>query len=44
MQEREQLTQHNRNLQHKLSEYFRKKKTEEVRQEIEKNTADQEQR
>ena len=44
MQEREQLTQQNRALQHKLSEYFRKKKTDDTRQEIEKTAADQEQR
>jgi len=44
MQEREQLTQQNRALQHKLSEYFRKKKADDARQEIERSTADQEQR
>ncbi|CAK8679388.1 unnamed protein product [Clavelina lepadiformis] len=44
LHEREQLNQQNRALQHKLAEYFRKKKTEEVRQEVDKNVTDQEQR
>lgn len=44
MQERDQLNQQNRTLQHKLSEYFKKKKTDEIKQEAEKTAVDQEQR
>nr|CAB3228790.1 coiled-coil domain-containing protein 96 [Phallusia mammillata] len=44
LHEREQLNQQNYALQHKLAEYFRKKKTEEARQEVDKNVTDQEQR
>ncbi|XP_052791281.1 coiled-coil domain-containing protein 96-like [Mya arenaria] len=42
--EREQLQQKNYQLQHKLAEYFRKKKADESRQEYDKNVTDQEQR
>lgn len=42
--EREQLQQQNYTLQHKLAEYFRKKKADESRQEYDKNVTDQEQR
>lgn len=42
--EREQLQQQNYGLQHKLAEYFRKKKADESRQEYDKNVTDQEQR
>jgi hypothetical protein len=42
--EREQLQQTNYSLQHKLAEYFRKKKADESRQEYDKNVTDQEQR
>ncbi|XP_072168638.1 cilia- and flagella-associated protein 184-like [Diadema setosum] len=42
--EREQLNQQNVQLQHKLAEYFRKKKTDDQRQEMDKNVTDQEQR
>ena len=42
--EREQLQQSNYSLQHKLAEYFRKKKADESRQEYDKNVTDQEQR
>ncbi|XP_054762933.2 coiled-coil domain-containing protein 96-like isoform X1 [Lytechinus pictus] len=42
--EREQLNQQNIQLQHKLAEYFRKKKTDDQRQEMDKNVTDQEQR
>uniref|UniRef100_H2ZR54 CCDC113/CCDC96 coiled-coil domain-containing protein n=1 Tax=Ciona savignyi TaxID=51511 RepID=H2ZR54_CIOSA len=44
LNEREQLSHQNHQLQHKLAEYFRKKKTEETRQEVDKNVTDQEQR
>nr|XP_002126679.1 coiled-coil domain-containing protein 96 isoform X2 [Ciona intestinalis] len=44
LNEREMLNQQNHQLQHKLAEYFRKKKTEETRQEVDKNVTDQEQR
>jgi hypothetical protein len=43
LSERESLLQQNYQLQHKLAEYFRKKKNDE-RQEYDKNVADQEQR
>ena len=42
--ERDQLQQQNHQLQHKLAEYFRKKKSDETRQDPDKNIADQEQR
>jgi len=42
--EREQCNQQNQALQHKLAEYFKKKKTEEARHEADKNVTDQEQR
>ncbi|XP_030840240.1 coiled-coil domain-containing protein 96 [Strongylocentrotus purpuratus] len=42
--EREQLNQQNVQLQHKLAEYFRKKKTDDQKQEMDKNVTDQEQR
>lgn len=42
--EREQLQQKNYQLQHKLAEFFRKKKADESRQEYDKNVTDQEQR
>ena len=42
--EREQLQQSNYQLQHKLAEYFRKKKADESRQDYDKNVTDQEQR
>ncbi|KAK3607426.1 hypothetical protein CHS0354_035120 [Potamilus streckersoni] len=42
--EREQLQQQNYQLQHKLAEYFRKKKADDSRQEYDKNVTDQEQR
>lgn len=42
--ERELLNQKNNTLQHKLAEYFRRKKTEESRQEVDRNVTDQEQR
>ncbi|XP_022080417.1 coiled-coil domain-containing protein 96-like [Acanthaster planci] len=42
--EREQLQNQNIQLQHKLAEYFRKKKTDDQRQEMDKNVTDQEQR
>ena len=42
--EREQLQQQNYQLQHKLAEYFKKKKADESRQEYDKNVTDQEQR
>lgn len=42
--EREQLQQQNYQLQHKLAEYFRKKKADESRQDYDKNVTDQEQR
>ncbi|XP_038067140.1 coiled-coil domain-containing protein 96-like [Patiria miniata] len=42
--EREQLHNQNIQLQHKLAEYFRKKKTDDQRQEMDKNVTDQEQR
>ncbi|XP_066292711.1 cilia- and flagella-associated protein 184-like isoform X2 [Branchiostoma lanceolatum] len=41
---RERLHQQNAQLQHKLAEYFRKKKTDESRQDTDKNVTDQEQR
>ncbi|XP_065065961.1 coiled-coil domain-containing protein 96-like [Rhopilema esculentum] len=43
-EERSQLQNLNNQLQHKLAEYFRKKKTDERVQEMEKNVTDQEQR
>ena len=42
--EREHLQQQNYQLQNKLSDYFRKKKSDDVRQEPDKNVTDQEQR
>ena len=42
--EREQLQQQNYQLQHKLADYFRKKKADESKQEYDKNVTDQEQR
>ncbi len=42
--ERETLQTQNVQLQHKLAEYFRKKKTDDQRQEMDKNVTDQEQR
>ena len=42
--EREQLQQQNYQLQHKLADYFRKKKADESKQEYDKNFTDQEQR
>ncbi|KAL3877763.1 hypothetical protein ACJMK2_035425 [Sinanodonta woodiana] len=42
--EREQLQQQNYQLQHKLAEYFRKKKADDSRQDYDKNVTDQEQR
>ncbi|XP_072044509.1 cilia- and flagella-associated protein 184-like [Amphiura filiformis] len=42
--ERETLQNQNVQLQHKLAEYFRKKKTDDQRQEMDKNVTDQEQR
>ncbi|XP_071962592.1 cilia- and flagella-associated protein 184-like [Antedon mediterranea] len=42
--EREQLQTTNTQFQHKLAEYFRKKKTDDQRQEMDKNVTDQEQR
>ncbi|KAM4052358.1 cilia- and flagella-associated protein 184 [Anomaloglossus baeobatrachus] len=44
VQERDKILQHNAQLQHKLYEYFRKKKGEETRPETSKHTSDQEQR
>eukprot|EP00794_Sanderia_malayensis_P008786 gene8786-9724_t len=44
LEERSQLDSTNNQLQHKLAEYFKKKKTDERVQEIEKNVTDQEQR
>lgn len=44
LEERSQLQNTNNQLQHKLAEYFKKKKTDERVQEIEKNVTDQEQR
>ncbi|XP_019613905.1 PREDICTED: coiled-coil domain-containing protein 96-like isoform X1 [Branchiostoma belcheri] len=41
---RERLHQQNAQLQNKLAEYFRKKKTDESRQDMDKNVTDQEQR
>ncbi|XP_040275066.1 coiled-coil domain-containing protein 96 [Bufo bufo] len=43
-QDRDKIQQHNSQLQHKLYEYFRKKKGEETRPETSKHMADQEQR
>lgn len=43
--EREQLQQQNHQLQHKLAEYFKKKKSDEQKPDaVDKNEADQEQR
>ena len=42
--DREQMLQQNFQLQHRLAEHFRKKKTEETRQEVDKNVTDSEQR
>jgi len=42
--ERQQYQEQNYQLQHKLAEYFRKKKSDDVRQEADKNVTDQEQR
>ena len=44
LEERAKIQASNQQLQNKLSEYFKKKKTEERGQEIEKNANDQEQR
>ncbi|ELU05549.1 hypothetical protein CAPTEDRAFT_228184, partial [Capitella teleta] len=44
LQERQQLQEQNYQLQHRLAEYFRKKKSDENRQEVDKNVTDQEQR
>ena len=44
MSDREQLHGQNVQLQHKLAEYFRKKKTDDQRQDMDKNVTDQEQR
>ena len=44
LSEREQLQQQNYQLQHKLAEYFRKKKSDDARQDVDKNVTDQEQR
>ena len=44
MAEREQFQQQNFSLQHKLADYFRKKKADDQRQDIDKNVTDQEQR
>ena len=38
------MQEKNYQLQHKLADYFRKKKSDEVRQEANKNVSDQEQR
>ncbi len=42
--EREQFQQQNYQLQNKLAEYFRKKKSDDARQDVDKNVTDQEQR
>ena len=42
--ERQQLQEHNYQLQHRLAEYFRKKKSDDTRQDMDKNVTDQEQR
>ncbi|EDO40032.1 predicted protein, partial [Nematostella vectensis] len=44
LEERSSLMSLNAQLQHKLAEYFRKKKSDERQQEVEKNVTDQEQR
>jgi len=44
LEERGKIQHQNQQLQHKLSEYFKKKKTDDRGQEIEKNVNDQEQR
>lgn len=44
LEERSSLQSLNAQLQHKLAEYFKKKKSDERQQEIEKNVTDQEQR
>ena len=44
LSEREQLQQQNYGLQHKLAEYFRKKKSDDARQDIDKNVTDHDQR
>lgn len=44
LQVREGLNQRNHALQHKLAEYFKRKKTEDSRQEVDRNVTDQEQR
>nr|XP_039259301.1 coiled-coil domain-containing protein 96-like [Styela clava] len=44
LQEREMLNQKNHALQNKLAEYFKRKKTEDNRQEVDRNVTDQEQR
>lgn len=41
MAEREHLQQQNYQLQHKLAEYFRKKKADETRQDYDKTASDQ---
>ena len=42
--ERQQLQEQNYQLQHKLADYFQKKKSDENRQDMDKNVTDQEQR
>merc|ERR1711894_796291 len=42
--ERQQYQEQNYQLQHKLAEYFRKKKSDETRQDMDKNVTEQEQR
>ena len=44
LSEREQIQNQNHQLQHKLAEYFRKKKSDDNRQDVDKNVTDQEQR
>ncbi|XP_002733290.1 cilia- and flagella-associated protein 184-like [Saccoglossus kowalevskii] len=44
MSEREQMANQNFQLQHKLAEYFHKKKSDDQRQDMDKNVTDQEQR
>ncbi len=42
--EREQIQNQNYQLQHKLANYFMKKKSDDTRQDVDKNVTDQEQR
>ena len=44
LHDRHDLQEKNYQLQHKLADYFRKKKSDEVRQDANKNVSDQEQR